>query len=116
MICILMMSASAFAVEDYRVGDESWKMELLLDTCKRKLNTAVKEARESLATRGFLSEGEWVAVLPETVGYRYFNVKFMKVVVGIAVPTDSIEYQFDFETIDDEFQKCDRVEPRLAIY
>ena len=109
LFAMMFLTTPSFAEVSYEVGDESWKTELLLDTCATELKEAIKYAADRL-------EGRKVAILPDTIGYQYFNVIFKTQKGKLALPSGVVEYQFQYWTVDDEHTECKRIEPMGPIY
>lgn len=98
----ILLSTQAFA-KDYTVKTEkeTWSSLLLFETCPQKLQEAISYVKSEN------KDTKLLAYIPETVGYKYFDVIFEVVKTGV-----KFGYHFDYSTKNDHHQECTGVEPR----
>jgi hypothetical protein len=112
-LIIMFFAGQEVQASQYEVDfdNEQWSVQLLVETCKEELQEAIDLALEDL-------DGDFVAILPDTIGYQYFNVVFKKIDGNMVYSAEfsDVEYQFDYLTEDDAHEKCTAVNPRRFIY
>jgi hypothetical protein len=113
VLIIGLISITSFAT-DYQVSDEKWSSKLLSETCPKQLKQAINYVQNKLKRNK-----EYVAIIPENIGYKYFNIEFKEVVNNIVFSKPSsnrIIHQFEYWSHDDAHTKCTRVESTDFIY
>jgi len=99
---------------EINLSNEQWSSMLLVDTCKDELQEAIDIAMKDMGDL----EGDFVAVLPDVIGYQYFSVVFKRIDGNMVHSTDIsvYEYEFDYLTDYDLHEDCLVVRPRGFIY
>ena len=110
VMALMAFSFLAIGAEDYQLSKDEWSSKLLLETCSDELAEEINYVKESLDT-----EDEYIAIIPETIGYEYFHVAFKKAKEGMALPGGFV-YEFQYWTESDQHMECSRVEPQDFVY
>ena len=110
ILLTLFWGQTALAQNAYLInyGDDAWAVELITETCPWKLQKALDMVARKLSN----ADREIVAVLPEKVGYQFFQVEFKEYrdgeVVDLEIP---VVYKFQYWTMYDRHRRCIKVKP-----
>jgi|GEM_PF-4542392 len=101
---------SSESQKNYELGNERWSIDLLTETCPRKLSKEISSVLKGLDNKNLVS------VLPETIGYKYFKVEFKELKNGIVSSEAAAVFEFEYSSLDDQHLVCDSILPQDFVY